>query len=102
MRYSIIIPLYNRPEEIDELLSSLSKQDFFALSSNKSEAEVVVVEDGSTVDSKTIVESYGDKLSIKYLTQTNSGPAVARTFGAKCSSGEWLLFLDSEIVRAHV
>lgn len=60
MRYSVIIPVYNRPDEVDELLKSLTTQHF-------TDFEVIVVEDGSSVSCKEIVDRYTDKLDIKYF-----------------------------------
>ncbi len=92
MRYSIIIPLFNRPEEIRELLDSLTTQEYWL------DTEVIIVEDGSTIKSNDIVASYTDRLDIKYLEKENSGPAMARNYGVKHSCGEWLIFLDSDTV----
>lgn len=97
MRFSIIVPLYNRPEEIKELLASLAEQDFFAGGGTQS-CEIIVVEDGSKVPSGDIVESFKEILPIKYFTKENGGPALARNFAAERSVGEWLIFLDSDTV----
>lgn len=91
MRYSIIIPVYNRPDEVDELLNSLSKQDF-------KDFEVIVVEDGSTQTCSTIVEKYQDLEDIHYYFKPNSGPGQARNYGAERSRGEYLIILDSDCI----
>ena len=69
MRYSFIIPVYNRPEEVDELLNSLTRQ------TNKN-FEVLVVEDGSSVPCKEVVDNYADRLDICYYFKSNSGTAA--------------------------
>lgn len=70
MFFSIIIPLYNRPQEIDELLYTLTKQTYLQF-------EVLVIEDGSKNDAKAIVNSYADKLDIKYYFKENAGQGFA-------------------------
>src|SRR5690554_88290 len=87
--FSIIIPVYNRPDELQELLESIDKQDF-------RDFEVVVVEDGSVKKSDQLLQTYADKFSTHYLYQENKGPGLARNNGAGCASGRWLLFLDSD------
>ena len=99
MKVSIIIPLFNRPDEISELLSSLTHQD--VLNTHPDDCalfEVIVVEDGSTISSKEIVQSYADKLPIIYLEKENGGPAQARNFGVDHCNGNWLTFIDSDCV----
>jgi len=91
MFYSIIIPVYNRPEEIDELLMSLTQQDF-------REFEVIVVEDGSDVPCEHIVEKYLRSLSISYYFKQNSGPGKSRNYGADRSRGDYLIFVDSDCI----
>lgn len=89
--FSIIIPLYNRPAEIRELLDSLTcqvEQNF----------EVVIVEDGSVEASGDIVEGYRDRLDVKYFFKANSGPGLSRNYGAERASGEYFIFLDSDCI----
>ena len=88
-KYSLIIPVYNRPQEVDELLESLKSQSI-------EDFEVVVVEDGSKDDCKSIVEGYKDDFNLLYYKIANSGPGTARNFGAGKASGEWFIFLDSD------
>lgn len=90
-QYSIIIPVYNRPDELEDLLASLCKQTYVHF-------EVIVVEDGSTMPALDVVENYHDKLKIRYFKIENSGPAMARNFGASKAHGEYLLILDSDVV----
>lgn len=95
MKYSIIIPVYNRPQEIKELLQSLTTQTY-------QNFEVLVVEDGSEVKCSTIVQHFNSQLNIKYLDKSNSGPGLSRNYGAEHASGEYLIFLDSDcIIPAH-
>lgn len=92
LRYSIIVPVYNRPDEIGELVASLAAQNY------DGEFELVVVEDGSSVKCRDVVMAYADRLTIKYIEKDNGGPAMARNFGAAQCEGEWLLILDSDCV----
>lgn len=91
MRYSVIIPVYNRPGEVDELLQSLTQQSF-------KDFEVIVVEDGSSIPCKEIVETYRAKLDIHYFNKPNSGPGQSRNYGAEHSNGEYLVILDSDCI----
>lgn len=90
--FSIIIPIYNRPDELDELLLSIVSQQF------KNNFEVIVVEDGSDVPSKHIVDSYRDKLNIAYYTKDNSGPGLSRNFGMQKAKGNYYIILDSDCI----
>ena len=89
--YSIIIPAYNRPDELDDLLSSLCKQTYVHF-------EVIVVEDGSEIPAKEIVGRYQGRLDLHYYVISNSGPGMARNHGARQARGEYLLILDSDVV----
>lgn len=91
MYFSIVIPLYNRPEELDELLASLCEQSY-------KEFEVIVVEDGSTQKGDHIVDRYRDRLAITYLEKDNSGPGLSRNAGAAKASGDYLIFFDSDCI----
>lgn len=91
MFYSVIIPVYNRPDEVDELLHSLARQRFVGF-------EVIVVEDGSTVSCKDIVAGYEGRLTVTYFDKPNSGPARARNYGAERSRGDYLIFFDSDCI----
>lgn len=91
MYFSIIIPLFNRPNELDELLLSLCNQ------TNK-QFEVVIAEDGSTLKSDKVVEKYKDKLSIIYFEKPNSGPGLTRNKGAEKANYDWLIFFDSDCI----
>lgn len=91
MRYSLIIPVYNRPDEVRELLDSLTQQTC-------TDFEVVVVEDGSAVPCQDVVKEYEGRLNVRYYTKPNSGPGPTRNYGAERSKGEWLIVLDSDCV----
>ena len=91
MKYSIIVPVYNRPDEVDELLQSLCEQSL-------KDFEVVIVEDGSQKDCKEVVGRYTDKLDVKYFMKPNSGPGQSRNYGAERAQGDYLLVLDSDVV----
>ncbi len=92
MFFSLIIPVFNRPDEVDELLSSLVSQTY------KEEFEIVIVEDGSTVTCKDIVEKYDDKLLISYYFKPNSGPGDSRNFGMRTAKGNYFIILDSDCI----
>ena len=91
VRFSAIIPLFNRPDEIRELLESLTRQNY-------TDFEVLVVEDGSTVDAREIVESFADRLNIRYFFKPNSRQGFTRNFGFERASGEWLVVFDSDCI----
>ncbi len=91
MKFSIIVPVYNRPEEIKELLDSLSRQ-------SEKNFEVIVVEDGSTDKAENVVSSYSEVLDIQYFYKENEKPAIARNYGAKRAKGDYLLFFDSDCI----
>lgn len=91
MRYSFIIPVYNRPDEVDELLQSLLEQTF-------RDFEVIVVEDGSSVPCRDVTLKYADRLDLHYYTKPNSGPGQTRNYGAERSHGEYLIILDSDCI----
>ena len=90
--YSFIIPVYNRPDEIQELLTSLKSMSF------KDEFEIVIVEDGSTVSSDKIVNAFKDRLPISYYYKSNSGPGDSRNYGMDKAKGNYFLILDSDCI----
>ncbi|WP_461487168.1 glycosyltransferase family 2 protein [Pedobacter sp.] len=91
MFFSIIIPLYNRPQEIKELLSTLCKQTYMQF-------EVLVIEDGSVNDAKEIVASFENKLDVKYFYKENSGQGFSRNFGFERAIGDYFIIFDSDIL----
>lgn len=92
MFFSLIIPVYNRPEELSELLDSLSKSKY------TSNFEVVIVEDGSTVKCDAVVAQYNSKLSISYYYKSNSGPGDSRNFGMQHAKGDYFIIFDSDCI----
>lgn len=92
MYYSFVIPVYNRPDEIKELLESMTRQTY------KKSFEVVIVEDGSSVDCQDIVAEYNSRLSISYFFKENSGPGNSRNYGMKRAKGDYFIILDSDCI----
>ncbi|ULC60643.1 glycosyltransferase [Flaviramulus sp. BrNp1-15] len=92
LQFSFIIPVYNRPDEIQELL-----QSFDALETNLP-YEIVIIEDGSTKSSKTVADSYKNKLNISYFFKENSGPGDSRNFGMQKAKGNYFIILDSDCI----
>lgn len=91
MKYSAIIPVYNRPDEVEELLLSLTQQ-------TNTNFDVVIVEDGSAVPCKHVIEKYSQQLTISYFEKPNSGPGLTRNFGAERANGEYFIFFDSDCI----
>src|ERR1700744_3837687 len=89
MFYSIIIPLYNRPQEIKELLETLTHQTY-------KQFEVLVIEDGSKDDAEDIVKSFADQLDVHYYVKPNSGQGFTRNFGFERAKGNYFIILDSD------
>lgn len=91
MKFSVIIPVYNRPDELKELLESLKNQ-------TAKNFEVVIVEDGSTLKSDSIVKDYQADLDIKYFFKPNSGPGQSRNYGSERAEGDYHVFFDSDCI----
>ena len=92
MRYSIIVPVYNRPDEVDELLESLTKQSV-------KDFEVIIVEDGSSIPCKEVCDKYAGKLDLHYYNKPNSGPGQSRNYGAemqKLQNGDILTIVEDD------
>ena len=89
MKYSFIIPVYNRPDEVEELLDSLTTQRL-------KPHEVILVEDGSTLPCEEVARRYADQLPIHYYVKPNGGPGPARNYGAARATGDYLIILDSD------
>jgi len=90
--FSIIIPVYNRPNEIDELLKSLVNQTF------TKQYEVVIVEDGSTIKSEEIVVRYKNEIDITYFYKENTGAGQSRNFGMNKAKNNYFIILDSDVL----
>lgn len=89
--YSFVIPVFNRPDEVDELLHSLTQQ-------KQKDFEVIIVEDGSTLSSQTVCERYKNQLAIHYYYKENSGPGQSRNYGVERAKGDYVIILDSDVV----
>jgi len=89
--FSLIVPVYNRPGEVSELMESLDKQTF-------RDFELVLVEDGSSLKSDRVVDLYRGKFSVKYLDRENQGPSLARNTGMEVAEGDYFLFVDSDCI----
>ena len=92
MLFSLIIPVYNRPDEVDELLESLSQSTYTDI------FEIVLIEDGSTLASKDVASKYGDRLDISYYFKKNSGPGDSRNYGMKKARGDYFIIFDSDCI----
>jgi glycosyltransferase involved in cell wall biosynthesis len=88
-KYSVIIPVYNRPDEIRELLESLVRQTYLNF-------EVLVIEDGSTLKCDTIVKAYEAKLDIRYYYKPNTGQGFSRNYGFERATGDYFVIFDSD------
>ncbi|MFC2117243.1 glycosyltransferase family 2 protein, partial [Bacteroidota bacterium] len=93
--FSIIVPVYNRPDEIKELLKSLGCQTDLNF-------EIVIIEDGSVNKCEDILVDYKKKLNIKYFFKQNEGPSIARNYGLNKAEGNYFIFFDSDcIIPSH-
>lgn len=90
-KYSVIVPVYNRIDEVDDLLRSLAAQTY-------TDFEVIIVEDGSTLPCKDAVDKYATQLDVKYFYKSNEGRSIARNHGIEHSTGDYLIFFDSDCV----
>jgi glycosyltransferase involved in cell wall biosynthesis len=89
--FSIIIPVYNRPQEVEEILASLAAQTFRNF-------EVIIVEDGSVMRCDLVVDTYRDKLKIEYYYKPNTGPGPSRNFGFAHAKGRYFVIFDSDCI----
>jgi len=92
LNFSFIIPVYNRPQEIKELLESFTQLDF-----NK-DYEIVIIEDGSSLSSEEICKSFSSQLNISYYYKENSGPGASRNYGMLQAKGNYFIILDSDCI----
>jgi glycosyltransferase involved in cell wall biosynthesis len=91
LKFSIIIPVFNRPDEVDELLESLCEQTV-------KDFEVLIIEDGSVKPCKDVCDEYANILDLHYYAKENSGPGQSRNYGAERANGEYVIILDSDVV----
>ncbi|MFL0354424.1 glycosyltransferase family 2 protein [Xanthomarina sp. GH4-25] len=92
LQISFIIPVFNRPDEIDELLNSFSKLN------TTTNFEIVIIEDGSNLTAEEVVNKYQNQLDILYLFKDNSGPGDSRNYGMKHAKGNYFIILDSDCI----
>lgn len=88
---SIVVAIYNRKDELFELLTSLTQQ-------TDTEFEIIIVDDGSSIDLKPTIHNFEEILDIKYFRKDNSGPGLTRNYGAARAANEWLVFVDSDVI----
>ncbi|MCM1152047.1 MAG: glycosyltransferase [Muribaculum sp.] len=91
LKFSIIVPVFNRPDEIEDLLLSLSRQTDTGF-------EVVIVEDGSTVDCRKQCDDFADRVDIRYFFKDNEGRSIARNYGMDRAGGDFFVFVDSDCI----
>lgn len=89
--YSVVIPVYNRPDEVDELLESLTKQTY-------TDFEVLIIEDGSTKKCDHLIEKYSAHLKLQYFFKPNTGQGFTRNFGFGKSKGDYFIVFDSDCI----
>lgn len=90
--YSFIVPVYNRPDEIEKLLLSISQLNY------EGAFEVVIIEDGSENTCKTVCSRFRESVNINYLFKSNSGPGDSRNYGMKKANGDYFIILDSDCI----
>ena len=89
--FSIIVPVYNRPDEVKELVESLSLQTL-------KDFELLIIEDGSTITCAEVLETFKNDFTIRYYFKKNSGRSYTRNYGMKRAEGEYLVFFDSDCI----
>lgn len=90
-KYSVIIPVYNRTDEVEDLLRSLAAQ-------TARNFETIIVEDGSSLPCREAVERYAGILDVKYYFKPNEGRSIARNYGMERATGSYFIFFDSDCV----
>lgn len=90
-RFSVIVPVYNRIDEVDDLLKSLSEQSY-------KDFEALIVEDGSSQPCQDVIGKYADKVDVKYFFKENEGRSIARNYGLERATGDYFIFFDSDCV----
>ncbi|MBC7557074.1 MAG: glycosyltransferase family 2 protein, partial [Chryseobacterium sp.] len=91
IKISIIIAIYNRKDELFELLTSLVLQ-------TDKDFEIIVVDDGSKIALLPTIELFSEVLNIQFFRKPNSGPGLSRNYGAKRAKNDWLVFVDSDVI----
>jgi glycosyltransferase involved in cell wall biosynthesis len=86
-KVSVVIPTFNRAVFLEEAIQSVLAQTWPVY-------EIIVVDDGSTDNTPTVIAAYGDK--IRYFKQKNQGPSAARNYAMREARGNWIAFLDSD------
>jgi len=88
-KYSLIVPVYNRPDEVEELLESLAIQSL-------KDFELLIVEDGSSIPCKSVCDAYSDRINIRYFFKENSGPGPSRNYGMEQANADYFIIFDSD------
>jgi glycosyltransferase involved in cell wall biosynthesis len=91
VRFSVIVPTFNRPQDLTQCLAALTRLDY-----PKNEFEVIVVDDGGGAHLEPIVEKFCDEIQLTIVRQPNRGPAAARNNGAAHAGGTFLAFIDDD------
>lgn len=91
LKFSIIVPVYNRPDEIEDLLQSLAAQ-------SDKDFEIVIVEDGSTIKCQNQCEAFAHCVNIRYFYKNNEGRSIARNYGMDRADGDYFVFVDSDCI----
>lgn len=89
--FSVIVPVFNRPDEVQELLDSLVSQ-------TSKDFEVLIVEDGSTLKCEEVCNKFADKLDLKYMFKPNSGRSETRNYGMERANGQYFVIFDSDVI----
>lgn len=92
LHFSFIIPVYNRPEEVRELLESLKSQTY------DNSFEIVIVEDGSSLSAEEVISEFADQFTISYFKKENTGPGASRNYGMERAKGNYFIILDSDCI----
>ena len=87
--FSVIVPVYNRRDEVEDLLRSLTRQ-------TDKDFEIILVEDGSTERCEDIALRYSSELDLRYFYKTNEGRSIARNYGLEHATGQYFVFFDSD------
>ena len=89
LKFSVIVPVYNRPQELDELLASIAGQSHLP-------HEIIVIEDGSSEKADAVARKWQEKLPVQYYYKENTGQGFSRNFGFDKATGNYLVVFDSD------